>query len=234
MSPQPVDAAPLSTLSTPEEPGAERVGTPVLGAPEREQHLPTSRAHLTARVAREASIWGLCALEARDPRLSPFELTAFHHERWRADADLWRHYFGAVRPRQRMEQVWASEGLWAQVAELTEGSLRYKGAIDALISRCSQNWRLHRMGEVDRNVLRLATYELCFHPKVSAAVVLNEAVEFGKRYGTAESGRFINGVLDRVAQELGRVRGRGERRAPQAPAVEVVSVRGAARGEGEG
>jgi N utilization substance protein B len=214
--------------------GPERVGTPVSGAPEREPHLPTARAHLTARVAREASIWGLCALEARDPHLSPFELASFNVGQWRADADLWRLYFGAFRPRERMEKLWAGDELWAQVTALTEGCLRHKGAIDALISRCSQNWRLHRMGEVDRNVLRLATYELCFHPKVPAAAVLNEAIEFGKRYGTAESGRFINGVLDRVAQELGRVRERGDRRArPAAPAVEVVSVRGAERAEGE-
>jgi N utilization substance protein B len=233
MSPQVMEAL----GAAPEEQGAERVGTPVTGAPEREQTLPTSRAHLTARVAREASIWALCALEARDPRLSPFEITQFHVSQWRGDAQMWRHYFSAARPRERMEQVWGSEALWGQVTELTEGCLRYKGAIDALISRSSQNWRLHRMGEVDRNILRLATYELCFRPKVPAAAVLNEAIEFGKRYGTAESGRFINGVLDRVAQELGRVRERGHR--PHAserrpPEVEVVSLRGPGRGEGEG
>lgn len=232
MSPQVIDAPGAA-----DEQGRERVGTPVSGAPERELALPTSRAHLTARMAREASIWALCALEARDPRQSPFEITHFNVGQWREDAQLWRYYFGSARPRERVEQVWGSGALWEQVTELTEGCLRYKGAIDALIGRCSQNWRLHRMGEVDRNILRLATYELCFRPKVPAAALLNEAIEFGKRYGTAESGRFINGVLDRVAQELGRVRERGERR-PQgerrAPTVEVVSVRAPGRGEGEG
>ena len=76
------------------------------------------------------------------------------------------------------------------------------------------------MGAVDRAALRLGTYELCFRRDIAARVVLNESVELGKRYGSAESGRFINGVLDRIAQELGCIK----RRSPHPGAKISVQV----------
>ena len=78
-------------------------------------------------------------------------------------------------------------------------------AIDALVGRCSLNWKVSRMGKVDRNVLRLAAYELAFEPDVPTRATLNEAIEIAKRYGSEDSGKFVNGILDRIAQELGRV-----------------------------
>ncbi len=70
------------------------------------------------------------------------------------------------------------------------------------IEGVSANWRLDRMAKVDRNVLRLAVFELQHRPDVPVKVVLNEAIELGKKYGSESSGAFINGLLDRVAQEL--------------------------------
>jgi len=64
------------------------------------------------------------------------------------------------------------------------------------------------MGIVDRNILRLAAFELAFEADVPSRVTLNEGIELAKRYGTEESGAFVNGILDRIAQELGRVGGR--------------------------
>jgi len=71
------------------------------------------------------------------------------------------------------------------------------------ITAASRNWRLERMNRVDRNVLRLATLELWRHPEVPPAVVLDEAVDLAKRYGTEDSGAFVNGVLARIASDLG-------------------------------
>lgn len=86
------------------------------------------------------------------------------------------------------------------VAAATERSAQ----IDELIASASKNWRIDRMSRVDRNILRLGACELLAFPDVPVKVVINEAVELAKRFGTAESGAFVNGVLDRIATAAGR------------------------------
>ncbi|MGE0398954.1 MAG: transcription antitermination factor NusB [Kofleriaceae bacterium] len=76
--------------------------------------------------------------------------------------------------------------------------------IDELIASASKNWRIDRMSRVDRNILRLGACELIAFPDVPVKVVINEAVELAKRFGTAESSAFVNGVLDRIATAAGR------------------------------
>jgi N utilization substance protein B len=76
--------------------------------------------------------------------------------------------------------------------------------IDKLISAASKHWRLERMARVDRNVLRLGAHELGASKDVPRAVIIDEAVELAKRYGAEGSSVFVNGVLDRIADELGR------------------------------
>ena len=76
--------------------------------------------------------------------------------------------------------------------------------IDEQIAAASQNWRVERMVRVDRNVLRLGTWELGHQVDVPRAVVLDEAVELAKAYGTDDSSAFVNGVLNKVADALGR------------------------------
>ncbi|AKV00025.1 Transcription termination protein NusB [Labilithrix luteola] len=76
--------------------------------------------------------------------------------------------------------------------------------IDKKITSASQNWRLERMSRVDRNLLRLGTWELMFKKDVPRAVIIDEAVELAKSFGTDESSGFVNGVLDRIASDLGR------------------------------
>lgn len=97
------------------------------------------------------------------------------------------------------------EGVTDEVREfagqLVRGTAERAHSIDETIQRFSQNWRLERMARVDRNILRLAVFELLHARDVPPRVVLNEAIELGKRFGTEESGAFINGILDRVAQE---------------------------------
>ena len=88
--------------------------------------------------------------------------------------------------------------------DLVRGVKGSVGELDALLTRCSRNWRLERMSWVDRNLLRLASYELSRRSDTPARVAINEAIEVAKRYGTTESPAFINGVLDRVLGEIGR------------------------------
>ena len=100
--------------------------------------------------------------------------------------------------------------MWEIIAGEVELFLNHQSAIDALITRSALRWKINRMGSIDRTILRYGTYELCFKESIPARAILSEAIELGKRYGSADSGRFINGVLDRVAQELGRIERRPE------------------------
>ena len=84
---------------------------------------------------------------------------------------------------------------------LVRGVARHRRAIDETIEGVSIHWRLDRMAKVDRNVLRLAVYELR-ETDVPVKVVINEAIELGKKYGSESSGAFVNGLLDKVAAGL--------------------------------
>jgi N utilization substance protein B len=81
---------------------------------------------------------------------------------------------------------------------LVEGTLGHLGEIDELITSHAENWRLERMPVVDRNVLRLAIWELLYETDVPKIVVVNEAIELAKRFGSEQSGAFVNGLLDAV------------------------------------
>jgi transcription antitermination factor NusB len=73
-----------------------------------------------------------------------------------------------------------------------------RAEIDSEIQSVAQNWEIHRMAVIDRNVLRLATYELLFRDDIPPKVAINEAIELGKRFSTSNSGSFINGILDKI------------------------------------
>ena len=84
--------------------------------------------------------------------------------------------------------------------QLARRVAEHAARIDDIIGKSSRNWRLERMSRVDRNILRLATCELLHFADTPTRVVLNEAVELAKQFGTAESPAFVNGVVDRIAQ----------------------------------
>ena len=86
--------------------------------------------------------------------------------------------------------------------EVVVGVWENKADLDRLIRRSSKNWRVERMSCVDRNILRIAIYEVVYRKDVPPKVSIDEAVELGKRYGTDESGAFINGILDHIYNEL--------------------------------
>jgi N utilization substance protein B len=95
-------------------------------------------------------------------------------------------------------------GAQAFARELVAAATERTAEIDELIVSASKNWRIERMSRVDRNILRLGACELLAFRDVPVKVVINEAVELAKRFGTAESSAFVNGVLDRIASAAGR------------------------------
>jgi len=84
---------------------------------------------------------------------------------------------------------------------LVFGVVHHLGEIDKLLTGYSENWSLERMNGVDRNVLRMATYEVLHCPEIPKNVTINEAVEIGKRFGSEDSGAFINGIIDKIARD---------------------------------
>jgi len=94
------------------------------------------------------------------------------------------------------------EFLWG----LVHGVLGRLERIDGIINEISVDWNLERMAGVDRNILRLALWEICYSAEVPPNVAVNEAIELGKAFSTAESGRFINGILGRVLESLDKYR----------------------------
>ena len=140
------------------------------------------------RRAREQALQALYALDVNDA-LSSAQALAY----------VWRE----IGPTEG--EAPADEAGLVQYAEtLVEGTQAHLAEIDEIIQKVSRNWRLDRMARVDRNLLRLATYELRFAPEVPVKVVINEAIEVAKRFGAGESAAFVNGLLDRISQELKR------------------------------
>ena len=88
--------------------------------------------------------------------------------------------------------------------DLVRGFAEHQEDIDTLIRKVSEHWRLERMPRVDRNILRLGAYEIVHLDDVPRRVTLNEAVELAKRYGSDGSAGFVNGVLDRIASDVGK------------------------------
>ena len=81
---------------------------------------------------------------------------------------------------------------------LVEGILKTRPRLDTAIERYSNNWKVSRMSCVDRNIMRIAVYELIYCQDIPAKVSINEAVDIAKKFGTEESGAFVNGVVDRI------------------------------------
>jgi N utilization substance protein B len=107
---------------------------------------------------------------------------------------------------QSVEEFWSQMGIPHQARQFTQqlvsGSMENRDKIDDLISSNSHHWKIHRMNSVDKCVLRLGVYELMFCPETPTKVIINEAIEIGKKFGTGESGSFINGILDKISKEV--------------------------------
>lgn len=128
---------------------------------------------------REAALQMLFALEASGAVLA------------QVLRDFWREFPGDAEGRPYAES-------------LVRSVMEERADLDARIGKASANWRVERMTRVDRNVLRIGTWELLHEHETPRAVILDEAVELAKRFGTEDSGPFVNGVLAKIADDCGR------------------------------
>jgi N utilization substance protein B len=120
---------------------------------------------------------------------------------------FWRDLQHGAGPEQ-IDEFWEFCPATPRVREfaqpLIEGMIAHLPEIDERIRRYCENYEFHRISAVDRNVLRLAIYEMLHRDDIPPVVSINEAIELAKTFGGAESGRFVNGILDRVKNELTR------------------------------
>ncbi|MBV9464107.1 MAG: transcription antitermination factor NusB [Verrucomicrobiae bacterium] len=121
---------------------------------------------------------------------------------------LYQYEMNPGKPEDELRNFWAIQqpakkrNLFTE--ELVLATLQHQAAVDTKIKAYAQNWKFDRIAAVDRNILRLAIYELLFREDIPPIVSINEALELAKRYSTQDSSRFINGILDRVKEDLGR------------------------------
>jgi N utilization substance protein B len=105
-----------------------------------------------------------------------------------------------------LEEFWrqndAKQNVRDFANDLLRGTLEKKTEIDVKIASLADNWDFERLAVVDRNILRLALYEMLFRTEIPPVVSINEAIEIAKKFSSAESGKFVNGLLDRVKKDL--------------------------------
>jgi len=104
---------------------------------------------------------------------------------------------------ERIKDFWENnETVNHEIHEFTEylvnGTTKNQKLIDSVITKYAANWQLQRMAAIDRNILRMAAFELLFAAEIPPKVSINEAIEIAKRYGDKDSGKFVNGILDKI------------------------------------
>lgn len=110
-------------------------------------------------------------------------------------------------PKECLEDFWQAqeqtcdEKIKEFASFLVCGTLEHISVIDNFIKEYTTNWQLERMAAVDRNILRMATFELVFASDIPSKVSINEAVELAKKYSNLESGKFVNGILDKIKEK---------------------------------
>lgn len=109
---------------------------------------------------------------------------------------------------EALAQFWVDNEVGKRVREFAESIIRgvelRRDELDRILQSCAEHWDVRRMGGVDRNVMRVALFEMLYRPDIPPAVSINEAVELAKELSSDESGRFVNGILDRARRELKR------------------------------
>lgn len=117
----------------------------------------------------------------------------------------------SVEPVALMHEFWRErvcpDEVQAFANRLVSGTMEHRQELDAAITRSADNWELHRMAVIDRNILRLGAFELLHLQDVPPKVCINEAIELAKRFGDSDSGKFINGVLDAIHKTHERAAG---------------------------
>jgi len=123
---------------------------------------------------------------------------------------LFQQEFSDLEPVESLRRFWRDKSPDPEVIEYTEwlvtGVLPHLEAIDKAVQPFSENWRISRMGVVDRNILRLAVFEMLFEEHIAPAVIINEALEITKKFSSDKAAHFINGILDAVGRNIDRLR----------------------------
>jgi len=119
---------------------------------------------------------------------------------------LFQLEFDDTQPEKAIDSFWLNQKATKEIREhsrwLVEGITLHRESIDHLIQSVSANWRVSRMAIVDRNVLRIAVFELLHGEEIAPAIVINEAIEIAKKYSSEEGATFVNGILDAVRKEI--------------------------------
>lgn len=118
-----------------------------------------------------------------------------------------------IKAAEALSDFWGEHpsydgGVKEFAGELVAGALDNMEKLDSTISACAANWTLKRMAVVDKNILRLAAYELLFRNDIPPKVTINEAVDIAKKFGDENSGKFVNGILDKIGKEAKRIESR--------------------------
>jgi len=129
-----------------------------------------------------------------------------HRAREYALQMLYQSEVGGAPMRDVVEQFWQQEEVPDDVRRFAErlalGTIAALPEIDRLLRESIENWRLERLGAVDRSVLRMAVHEFLHEPDTPRIVIIDEAIELAKRFGGEESGQFVNGILDALRKRL--------------------------------
>ncbi len=145
------------------------------------------------RVGREYALKMLFALQLSKDQEETNQLLVNFWENFRfADDDLGEPLAAADVPLATSSRLFAES--------LVNGVVEFRSVIDKKISEIAKNWSLERMPPVDLSILRIGAYELLYLPEIPDSVVIDEAIEIAKRYGTKDSPSFINGLLDKIAK----------------------------------
>jgi len=115
---------------------------------------------------------------------------------------LFWQQIGETSPAEGKEQPCPSTKARLFTEELVRGVIAHHPDIDPLIAQYAEHWGIERMGTVDRNAMRIAVFEMLYRDDIPPIVSINEAVELAKSYSTIESGKFVNGILDRIRKGL--------------------------------
>jgi N utilization substance protein B len=135
--------------------------------------------------------------------LYEMDIAGSAHEIDEALEDFWKDRTDLVLTEPEklvLEEDKKEPEIRAYAEKLVRGTLEKQKLIDPMIERFAENWEIQRMACVDRNILRLATYEILHVDEIPVKVAINEAVELAKRYGEQDSSKFVNGILDRIAK----------------------------------
>ena len=131
-----------------------------------------------------------------------FQLPAFHDQKLKLDPS---EIFERIQEFKETLNIELGSEAQAYVTTLIKGILNTHQEVEDILVKYLKNWRLSRISKIERTIFIMAIHELKYHPEVPGKVVINEAIELGKKYSTKESASFLNGILDSVfKQELGR------------------------------